>query len=177
MTVASPPEPTHWVEVLPPRQEATQAAPAATVPSHGGHRGGTRAVASAAAVSVSMSAPPTALVPRSDSAPSTWGSSLALVPSPPDEERSPAAEGLVRQAQRELPSNPARALDLALRDEGISGGLVEERDVVIIRALVRLGRAEEARERAARFLRVYPRSEHRGEIAALFGFDPGRQNL
>jgi hypothetical protein len=82
----------------------------------------------------------------------------------------------LEEARRVLAGNPSRALYLALRDERTSGGVVEEREVVIIEALVRLGRAGEARERAARFLRLFPVSTHREEVAAPFGFDPGAQN-
>jgi hypothetical protein len=82
----------------------------------------------------------------------------------------------VQEAERELATNPSRALHLAMQDEQTSGGLVEEREFVIIEALVRLGRLDEARPRAARFLRIFPVSTHRGEVAAPFGFDPGSQN-
>lgn len=93
-------------------------------------------------------------------APSTWGSSMAPPPV------APAVDAL----------DPSRALELALRDERSSDRLVEQRDLVIIHALVRLGRMTEARERATRFLRIFPGSSHRSEVAELVGFDPGIQN-
>jgi hypothetical protein len=34
----------------------------------------------------------------------------------------------------------------------------------------------EARERAGRFLRIFPGSARRREVAELVGFDPGSQN-
>lgn len=110
------------------------------------------------------------------SPPATWGSSAPLTPDAPGEMASPAPVGRIEEAQRELARNPSHALYLALRDQRISGDLVEERELVIIEALLRLGRLDEARERAARFLRTFPASSHREEVAAPFGFDPGSQN-
>lgn len=137
----------------------------------------------AARALVVASATPTATAPASTGsesppehppgwAPSTWGSSLA--PAPP----APASDSLdpLQRAERELPENPSRALELALRDELSSNRLDEQRDVVIIEALVKLGRMAEARERAARFLRIFPGSPRRREVADLVGFDPGSQN-
>jgi hypothetical protein len=89
-------------------------------------------------------------------APSTWGSSMAPSPVTPDD--------------------TLLTLDRALRDERSSDRADEQRDVRIIEALVRLGRMSEARERAARFMRVFPGSSHRREVADLVGFDPGSQN-
>jgi hypothetical protein len=93
------------------------------------------------------------------SVPSTWGSAA---PAPADRAGA-AVEASV-------------ALDLALRDERSSGGLVEDRDVAIIEALVHLGRMGEARQRAARFFRVFPGSARRRQVAELVGFDLGTQN-
>ena len=72
--------------------------------------------------------------------------------------------------------DPSLTLDRALREERASDRLDEQRDVAIIEALVRLGRTDEARERAARFLRIFPGSSRRREVAELVGFDPGKQN-
>lgn len=115
----------------------------------------------------------TSAVPTTLGAPATWGSSVAVVP-PVPADTGPA--GLLENAKRALAADPSRALDLAMTHERSYGGLVEERDLVIIEALLRLGRADEARPFAARFLRVFPASTHRDEVAAPFGFDPGLQN-
>ena len=115
----------------------------------------------------------TSAVPTTLGAPATWGSSVAVAPQAPAA-ASPA--GLVEDAKRALATDPSRALDLAMQHERTQGGLVEERDLVIIEALLRLGRADEARPRATRFLRVFPASTHREEVATPFGFDPGPQN-
>ena len=115
----------------------------------------------------------TSAVPIALGAPATWGSSVAIAPQAPAD-AGPA--GLMEDAKRALASDPSRALDLAMLHERSFGGLVEERDLVIIQALLRLGRKDDARPYATRFLRVYPASAHRVEVAAPFGFDPGPQN-
>lgn len=148
----------------PPRASSTRASPAARVRAVSG--AGPAATAPASTGSESPVQHPPGW------APSTWGSSVAPAPS------APASDSLdpLQRAERELPQNPAFALDLALRDERSSDRLDEQRDVVIIEALVRLGRMPEARDRAARFLRIFPASARRREVAELVGFDPGRQN-
>lgn len=127
----------------------------------------TSAVASTQATSATSS------VPTPLGAPATWGSSVAVAPQVPADARP---QGLVEDAKRALATDPSRALDLATQHERIYGGLVEERDLVIIEALLRLGRKDDARPYATRFLRVFPASTHREEVAAPFGFDPGLQN-
>jgi hypothetical protein len=119
-------------------------------------RASTRTASTASASSTTESEVPAAHPPGW--VPSTWGSSMA-----------PAAVA-------PAPDDPSLALDLALRDERSSGRLSEQRDFVIIEALVRLGRMAEARERAARFLRIFPGSARRRVVTELVGFDPGSQN-
>jgi hypothetical protein len=71
-----------------------------------------------------------------------------------------SAYEIVDEAQRALASSPARALELAeehRRGHG-DGEWAEEREVVAIDALLRLGRTEEARARAAAFHARWPRS-------------------
>ncbi len=115
----------------------------------------------------------TSAVPTTLGAPATWGSSVAIAPQAP---AAASTAGLIEDAKRALATDPSRALDLAMQHERTYGGLAEERDLVIIEALLRLGRKDDARPYASRFLRVFPASAHRVEVAAPFGFDPGPQN-
>jgi outer membrane protein assembly factor BamD (BamD/ComL family) len=77
---------------------------------------------------------------------------------------------LLKRARAALEAHPARALRLARQHARRfpEGDLVQERQVVVVEALVRLGRVEEARARARRFRQRYPDSIHnRGIDAAL----------
>ncbi len=96
-------------------------------------------------------------------APAEEPAAPATEPSEPAHEVDPAAElALIRRAQDTLAADPARAL--ALTDEHLrrfgDGMLAQEREVVAIDALVRLGRLDTARARAARFHQRWPRSAH-----------------
>jgi hypothetical protein len=86
---------------------------------------------------------------------------------PAESERAEVA--LLDAAQRSLASNPAEALRRC--DEHAktfaSGTLVQEREVLAIDALLRLGRRADADARAARFRRSFPRSGHLRRIDAL----------
>jgi hypothetical protein len=93
-------------------------------------------------------------------------------PAPPRFESDPEAElALIREAQDALRTSPARAL--ALTDEHRrrfgDGALAQEREVVAIDALVRLGRRAEARARAAELHRRWPRSAHGRRVDVLVG--------
>ncbi|MFO0759272.1 MAG: hypothetical protein U0359_22460 [Byssovorax sp.] len=87
---------------------------------------------------------------------------------------------LLQHAQDALGASPARALDLlgqhAARFPGAALG--QEREVMSIDALVRLGRTGEARTRAAAFAARFPTSAHLGRIEALLGekIDRGSHN-
>lgn len=76
---------------------------------------------------------------------------------------------LLRQAIMVLDSNPARALALTndlertIRD----GTLRQEREVVAIKALVKLGQSAHARARLARFREDYPTSIHLPQLEAI----------
>lgn len=76
---------------------------------------------------------------------------------------------LLQRAQDALGSGPAQALDLinhhAVRFPGSSLG--QEREVIAVDALVRLGRVGEARARAAVFAARFPTSAHLRRLAAL----------
>jgi hypothetical protein len=78
---------------------------------------------------------------------------------------------LLGRAQKELGANPARALTLL--DEHAKtfprSGFGQEREVLTIDALLRLGRRGEAESRAAQFATAYPKSAHNRRIDALLG--------
>jgi hypothetical protein len=78
---------------------------------------------------------------------------------------------LLRDAQDALRTAPAAALFLA--DEHAArfpaGVLAQEREVIAIEALIKTGRREEARARAARFLAAIPRTAYRPRVEALLG--------
>lgn len=77
----------------------------------------------------------------------------------------------LQRAHNAVDASPARAL--ALTEEHASrfptGTLGQERELVAIQALVRLGRVDEARARGARFAAAFPGSAHRRRIEGLLG--------
>ncbi|MCB9593246.1 MAG: hypothetical protein H6719_10990 [Sandaracinaceae bacterium] len=93
------------------------------------------------------------------------------VPSRPRQyETDPAAElALIRRSQDALRSDPGAALALTREHERRfgPGTLAQEREVVAIDALHRLGRDPEARTRAAAFRRQWPRSAHLRRLEVL----------
>jgi len=80
--------------------------------------------------------------------------------------RGPDEAELLRSAQAALAERPAQTLALTAEHERRfeRGALREEREVLAIEALRRLGRNAAAAERAARFERRYPRSLHLEKI-------------
>jgi hypothetical protein len=77
---------------------------------------------------------------------------------------------LVDSAEQALRrGDPQMALDLASEHESSdeTGQLVEEREVLAIDALARLGRWQEATARAARFLDRFPASTHRLRVERI----------
>ncbi|MCA9623611.1 MAG: hypothetical protein KC731_31535, partial [Myxococcales bacterium] len=78
---------------------------------------------------------------------------------------------ILAEAQRSLASDPARAL--ALCDEHARshprGSLGQEREMIAIDALQRLGRTAEARARAAAFRARHPTSGHNRRLDVLLG--------
>jgi hypothetical protein len=76
---------------------------------------------------------------------------------------------LLRRAQQAMPARPAEALLAAEehRRHFQGGALAQEREVIAVSALVALGRRDEARTRARRFVEAYPRSAHRAGVEAL----------
>jgi hypothetical protein len=78
---------------------------------------------------------------------------------------------LLTRAQAALPADPAGALALCEEHARTypAGTFAQEREVIAIDALVRLGRRDEARSRAARFAATYPSSSDRPRIETLVG--------
>jgi hypothetical protein len=81
---------------------------------------------------------------------------------------------VVRNAERLLSSNPARALALTeeRRQRFPGGALGQEAEVVAIEALLKLGRREAAVARAKSFEASHPGSVHARRLRALIGSSP-----
>jgi hypothetical protein len=81
---------------------------------------------------------------------------------------------LLEEAQATSRGDPQGALDLTDRDvlRFPNGALAQEREVIAIDALTRLGRMEDARARARQFFQAFPGSAHGPRVAALVGL-PG----
>ncbi len=77
----------------------------------------------------------------------------------------------LRRAQDALGSSPARALRLIARHRSDypRSAFSQERDVLEIDALIRLGRRSEAVAKGDQFAKYYPKSGHRRRIDALLG--------
>ena len=78
----------------------------------------------------------------------------------------PSEAELLERARRMLSSNPSGALDLAQQHRArFRGGvLAQEREVIAIEALRKLGRQAEANARAEAFERSFPNSAHRRKL-------------
>jgi len=85
----------------------------------------------------------------------------------------PSELTLLREAQKALRTEPSKALSLANQHARLYPGglLAQEREVVAISALESLGRAAEARARAARFQAAYPGSAYWPRIQHLIASD------
>jgi hypothetical protein len=88
---------------------------------------------------------------------------------PPPSAPLPAEAELLEGARHALRSDPARALALTSEHQRLHprGLLSQEREVLAIEALARVGRRAEARARAERFLRRHPTSAHRERLEAI----------
>lgn len=73
----------------------------------------------------------------------------------------------VERARSLLRSDPAEALRVA--EAGASESLAEEREVIAVEALHRLGRGEATRARAEAFLRRWPRSLYAERVRRWVG--------
>lgn len=76
---------------------------------------------------------------------------------------------LVRQAREALGGDPGASLRLTAEHARLypHGALAQEREVIAIDALVRLGRRDDAKARAEALLRRFPGTAHRAHIEAL----------
>lgn len=81
---------------------------------------------------------------------------------------------LVARARKSLASDPARTLALTdqIASEFPSGQLVEERRALAIRALAKLDRLDEAKERATDFLADYAKGPHAAAVRRAIGDTP-----
>jgi hypothetical protein len=115
-------------------------------------------------------AAPEATNPPEPSAPSAAAASPRSEATSAPAKRSPAVpeDQLLEQARSALRSNPARALSLTRQHQldFPHGVLSQEREVIAIEALRRLGRTEEAERRTERFERLYPQSAHQRKLDA-----------
>ncbi len=107
--------------------------------------------------SVSNDTPPAAADPRTS--PQEAPTRTAAAP-------KPSEVSLLQAAQSALSSDPRKALALTERHRALypSGALTQEREVLAIDAMKRLGSLEAARARADRFDQAYPHSAHRHKI-------------
>jgi hypothetical protein len=87
----------------------------------------------------------------------------------PARETSESEASFLRRAQTTLNGDPATALQMLEQHPARfpQGILMQERDVMAIDALARLGRMDEARARARAFAVRYPRSAHESRIASI----------
>lgn len=87
----------------------------------------------------------------------------------PAAERAESEAMFLRRAQSTLAADPVRALQM-LQEHPTRyprAILVQEREVMTIDALARLGRVDEARARAKAFVAQHPRSAHESRIASI----------
>jgi hypothetical protein len=116
---------------------------------------------------------PSASAPAAPSEPPTSWIVIAEVPgtaraAPTDAD---AEARLLRRAQDALGPNPALAFALAQEHARRfpRGRLGQQRELLAIRALARLGRASDARARAVRFLAAFPGAAQRRRVEAALG--------
>lgn len=88
-----------------------------------------------------------------------------------DAEPSETEVSYLRRSRNALHSDPARALSIANGHTSRypHGSLDQERELIAIDALVRLGQRDQARARADAFRAHYPNSAHLGRVSALVG--------
>lgn len=89
-------------------------------------------------------------------------------PGPVKRPSSIPEDQLLERARSALRSSPERALSLTRQHqlEFPNGALSQEREVIAIEALRRLGRTDEAARRTERFERLYPQSVHQRKLDA-----------
>ncbi|AKV00692.1 hypothetical protein AKJ09_07355 [Labilithrix luteola] len=91
----------------------------------------------------------------------------------PSPEAPPSVSELeaARRAQATLASNPGRALVIAdqLSRDFPNGEFVQEREAIAVEALARLGRKEDALQRARTLLRRFPRTPYVARLEMVIG--------
>ncbi len=110
---------------------------------------------------------PTAASASETTAPTESGSSLPSAPRAREQHASgPTETALLDQARDSLERDPRRALALTEehRRRFPSGALAQEREVIAIEALSRLGQTAEAKNRGSDFARRYPGSAHQQKV-------------
>jgi len=90
------------------------------------------------------------------------------------DDAAPSEIELIDRARQALGSSPATALDLVHEHERrfARGAMTEEREVVRIAALVKLGRGAEARTRGETLLQANPASAYARRVKALLPSAP-----
>lgn len=128
-------------------------------------------VAPSTTVSAPISAPATATASAPATATATATASATASASVPVPVPVPAADemSLLDEAQRAMATDPQKALGLCEKDAKANpkGAMAQEREVLAIDALMRLGRQSEAKERAAKFHAQWPDSAHGRRVDAL----------
>jgi hypothetical protein len=115
--------------------------------------------------------PPAVVPPSATEAPSAAEPEAPVTADKPKSAAAPKPapvpeDVLLEQARRALGSDPKRALSLSREHEASypGGVLTQEREVIAIEALRRLGRTDEAARRLERFERLFPKSAHRRKL-------------
>jgi hypothetical protein len=99
---------------------------------------------------------------------------VTSAPSSPSSADTQSSEiALLQEARASLASSPAAALNLTAQHRELypRGKLVQERELIAITALKKLGRGDEASRRADHFRRTYPRSAYLKQIDRVVGKD------
>ena len=157
---------------------ATRSTPTAPPPQAAAASVAAPAAAAPKAISTTEPAPVVSIddLPKLEEPPKATASGapapLADTAAEPKKKRT-AAEAMadLRRAQDALGSNPARVLQLIAehRRDYPRSAFSQERDVLEIDALLRLGRRSEAIAKGEQFTKYYPKSGHRRRIDALLG--------
>ena len=110
-------------------------------------------------------------LPPAAAAPSTGALASPVLSDSASETEKRDELGLLGRAQTALETDAGRALALTSDHERkfANGALVQEREVIAIDALLRLGRRTEAQARAERFHRQFPASVHGRRVDVLLG--------
>jgi len=109
-------------------------------------------------------------VPPAESSPN---STLPLPPPASGRAQASSELELVARADQALTSDPARALQLTTEHARLypGGARAEEREVIAIEALARLGQRSAARSRAEQFRVTYPQSAQWSRVQQVSGLD------